>query len=186
MFVKLPFHVLKQWCHSLCLLHKGFLLHNLELYFVYNYVIWGIFCHWKWDYRVWYNTFHLFYHKTLKKINLESLFYFILSLVYINLVFNYPLGILICCPSANFRRDSRFELTTLVVIATDCTGSCKSNYHTITTDPGGKGQWKSHIVYLENKRSVSSKKGQTSWLNKYTTSIHSGVIVYLLYYYKLK
>ena len=26
-----------------------------------------------------------------------------------------------------------FELTTLVVIGTDCTGSCKSNYHTITT-----------------------------------------------------
>ena len=26
-----------------------------------------------------------------------------------------------------------FELTTLVVIDTDCTGSCKSNYHTITT-----------------------------------------------------
>jgi hypothetical protein len=26
-----------------------------------------------------------------------------------------------------------FELTTSVVIGTDCTGSCKSNYHTITT-----------------------------------------------------
>ena len=26
-----------------------------------------------------------------------------------------------------------FELTTFVVIGTDCTGSCKSNYHTITT-----------------------------------------------------
>jgi len=26
-----------------------------------------------------------------------------------------------------------FELTTLVVIGTDCRGSCKSNYHTITT-----------------------------------------------------
>ena len=26
-----------------------------------------------------------------------------------------------------------FELTTLVVIDTDCTGICKSNYHTITT-----------------------------------------------------
>jgi hypothetical protein len=26
-----------------------------------------------------------------------------------------------------------FELTTLVVISTDCRGSCKSNYHTITT-----------------------------------------------------
>jgi len=28
---------------------------------------------------------------------------------------------------------NRFELTTLVVIGTDCTGSCKSNYQTITT-----------------------------------------------------
>ena len=28
---------------------------------------------------------------------------------------------------------NRFEFTTLVVIGTDCTGSCKSNYHTITT-----------------------------------------------------
>jgi len=28
---------------------------------------------------------------------------------------------------------SRFELTTLVVIGTDCIGSCLSNYHTITT-----------------------------------------------------
>jgi hypothetical protein len=27
---------------------------------------------------------------------------------------------------------SRFELTTLVVIGTDCICSCKSNYHTIT------------------------------------------------------
>jgi len=26
-----------------------------------------------------------------------------------------------------------FELTTVVVICTDCIGSCKSNYHTITT-----------------------------------------------------
>ena len=28
-----------------------------------------------------------------------------------------------------------FKLTTLVVIGTDCTYSCKSNYHTITTTP---------------------------------------------------
>ena len=27
-----------------------------------------------------------------------------------------------------------FQLTTLVVIGTDCTGSYKSNYHTITTE----------------------------------------------------
>jgi hypothetical protein len=31
---------------------------------------------------------------------------------------------------------SRFELTTSVVIGTDCIGSCKSNYHTITTATG--------------------------------------------------
>jgi len=31
-------------------------------------------------------------------------------------------------------RDKRgFKLRTLVMIDTDCTGSCKSNYHTITT-----------------------------------------------------
>jgi len=28
-----------------------------------------------------------------------------------------------------------FELTTLVVIGTDCTGGCRSNYHTSTTAP---------------------------------------------------
>jgi hypothetical protein len=31
------------------------------------------------------------------------------------------------------RRGRGFEFTTLVVIVTHCTGSCKSNYHTITT-----------------------------------------------------
>ena len=41
---------------------------------------------------------------------------------------------------------SRFELTTLVVIGTDCIGSCKSNYHTITTTP---------VLYLGN-RQISS------------------------------
>ena len=32
-----------------------------------------------------------------------------------------------------------FELTTLVVIGTDCTGSCKSNYQTITTTTAPPG-----------------------------------------------
>jgi hypothetical protein len=31
------------------------------------------------------------------------------------------------------RTKTRFELTTLVMIGTDCTDSCKSNYHMITT-----------------------------------------------------
>ena len=33
-----------------------------------------------------------------------------------------------------------FELTMLVVIGTDCTGSCKSKYHTIMTAPSQKGK----------------------------------------------
>ena len=36
----------------------------------------------------------------------------------------------------------RFELTTLVVIDTDCTDSCKSNYHMITTIP----RWHINVV----------------------------------------
>ena len=43
---------------------------------------------------------------------------------------------------------ARFKLTTFVVIGTDCTGSCKSNYHTITTmmvpHPFCRGQYKEH------------------------------------------
>ena len=35
--------------------------------------------------------------------------------------------------SSTLRKIMRFELTTCVVIGTDCTGSCQSNYHAITT-----------------------------------------------------
>ena len=35
----------------------------------------------------------------------------------------------------------RFELTTLVVINTDCTGSCKSNYHTIMATMAPPIRW---------------------------------------------
>jgi hypothetical protein len=43
-----------------------------------------------------------------------------------------------------------FELTTLVVIVTDCTGSWKSNYHTITTTiaPLGIGIYKYIYIYI--------------------------------------
>jgi hypothetical protein len=37
---------------------------------------------------------------------------------------------------------SRFELTTLVVIGTDCIGSCKSNYHMIHGHDGPSSQLK--------------------------------------------
>ena len=36
---------------------------------------------------------------------------------------------------------SRFELTTLVVIGTDCIGSCKSNYHMIMTTKAPDWKW---------------------------------------------
>ena len=43
-----------------------------------------------------------------------------------------------------------FELTSLVVIGTDCTGSCKSNYHAITTTTASSGKDTLHtlIMYL--------------------------------------
>ena len=36
---------------------------------------------------------------------------------------------------------NRFELTILMAIGTDCTGSCKSNYHTITTTTTPTANW---------------------------------------------
>jgi hypothetical protein len=42
---------------------------------------------------------------------------------------------------------SRFELTTSVVIGTDCIGSCKSKYHTITTTTAPRGIILFIIVY---------------------------------------
>jgi hypothetical protein len=41
-----------------------------------------------------------------------------------------------------------FELTTLVVIDTDCTGSCKSNYHTITTTSAPLLLYNDNVIYL--------------------------------------
>jgi hypothetical protein len=35
----------------------------------------------------------------------------------------------------------RFELTTSVVIDTDCIGSCKSNYHAITVTTAPQSKW---------------------------------------------
>ena len=43
---------------------------------------------------------------------------------------------------------ARFELTTLVLIGTDCIGSYKSNYHTITTTTAPYKYWKISNRYL--------------------------------------
>ena len=52
----------------------------------------------------------------------------------------------------------RFELTTLVVIGTDCTGSWKANYHTITTAPRLKGLFTNVYTYNENLEDHLTKK----------------------------
>ena len=44
---------------------------------------------------------------------------------------------------------SRFELTTSVVMSTDCIGSCKSNYHTITASMAPK---KKYIFTVQNHK----------------------------------
>jgi len=50
-----------------------------------------------------------------------------------------------------------FELTTSVVIGTDCIGSCKSNYHTITFTTPPKYKWeltkvKYHVFFQIKER----------------------------------
>jgi len=46
---------------------------------------------------------------------------------------------------------SRFELTTSVVIGTDCIGSCKSNYHTITATTAPLYIYKCKYCYHTNE-----------------------------------
>jgi hypothetical protein len=42
--------------------------------------------------------------------------------------------------------------STLVAIGTDCTGSCKSNYHTITTTTASKKQiWSVWVLKIDYK-----------------------------------
>ena len=45
---------------------------------------------------------------------------------------------------------SRFELTTSVVIGTDCIGNCRSNYHTITTTKNPLNLRMPFILLLDN------------------------------------
>jgi hypothetical protein len=45
-----------------------------------------------------------------------------------------------CCIEYTSPLDG-FELTTLVMIGTACIGSCKSNYHTITTPTATQSSW---------------------------------------------
>ena len=54
-----------------------------------------------------------------------------------------------------------FELTTLVVMGTDCTGNCKSNYHTTTTPPERILDCTKYI--LQKKK----KKKETEHVKKY-------------------
>jgi hypothetical protein len=49
---------------------------------------------------------------------------------------------------------SRFELTTSMVIGTDCIGSCKSNYHTTKTTMAPITLWCSKVVWCCKVSSV--------------------------------
>ena len=47
-----------------------------------------------------------------------------------------------------------FELTTVMVIGTDCTGSCKSNYHTISTTTVP-----SRIIFRRKSKNIGDRFG---------------------------
>jgi len=56
-----------------------------------------------------------------------------------------------------------FELTTLVVIGTDCTGSCKFNYHAITTMTAPKSNRMSRsVVFCGSSGFLNQKKITTT------------------------
>ena len=71
---------------------------------------------------------------------------------------------------------SRFELTTPVVIDTDCIGSCKSNYQTITTAP--------FEILEKNIKTLLSHDSITHSLSpSLTHSLIHSLTVYLHYSY---
>ena len=61
-----------------------------------------------------------------------------------------------------------FELKTLVVIGTDCTGSCKSNYHTITTTTAPKNlhNSESKILTISDWRKLFNELNDINLLNR--------------------
>ena len=66
-----------------------------------------------------------------------------------------------------------FELTTLVVIGTDCTGSCISNYHMITTTsvPLINDDLKTGIMYVAGQACLLEAPNLTdscSWSSFYS------------------
>jgi hypothetical protein len=68
-----------------------------------------------------------------------------------------------------------FELTTLVVISTDCIGSCKSNYHTITTMTSP-----SNLYVLTNSRFLFIKSCKSwNFLNSYKYNWKRKVSLYM-------
>ena len=78
----------------------------------------------------------------------------------------------------------RFEHTTLVVIGTDCTGSCKSNYHTITTTTATEQDKYCKYILLYNNGDCTAHYYDTRYFNiiQYYNSIilyyHDTVIIY--------
>jgi hypothetical protein len=70
---------------------------------------------------------------------------------------------------------SRFELTTSVVIGTDCTCSCQSNYHTITTTT-------SPITCVNNDNLIREMSNVLYFLNELQISTYFEEQQYLLFY----
>jgi hypothetical protein len=73
-----------------------------------------------------------------------------------------------------------FELIILVVIGTDCTGSCKSNYHTITTMTGHLILCRTFVYqYLISLQTTNSDKyTMLDWNSfKWTTSMAGSSIM---------
>ena len=65
--------------------------------------------------------------------------------------------------SSTARHETGFEFATLVVIGTDCTRSCKSNYHAITTTTAHCCEWSPPYLSCRTNREECLKDDKSKW-----------------------
>jgi hypothetical protein len=80
-------------------------------------------------------------------------------------------------PTENTSPWAGFKLTMLVVMGTDCIGSCKSNYHTITTTMTPYGNWcnkRPNVIYI-----IMPAHGEVFSIQHFVIKLVSGVCGFL-------
>ena len=112
------------WIITWYFINLMFLLWQLEIQPIYGWLVNGVECH----FLQYFSYIGVGNRSTWRK-----------PLTYCKSLTNF---ITWCCIKLSW---TVFELTTLVVIGTDCTGTCKSNYHMIKTMTDSTSLWSIHV-----------------------------------------